>query len=205
MDVSGVERRRLARIRLRCAVTVREKAATFPAETADVGARGCRITLSRSVARGALLQLRFEGAGSEPLDAVGQVVWTRRGAPHEVGVAFVSAPRSPRRAATWIDAIFAARLRDALRDGTGADELSTAVLRLGVPPRTPLPPVALAIARVAEREGRVAEVLGMRGGIVTLATLVEHGAVTLGRASADVHVWARLRASGRDRGPARVA
>jgi hypothetical protein len=200
--VSGVERRRLARIPLRCAVTLRDKHATFPAETADVGARGCRITLARQVARGALLRLSFEGAGPEPFDAVGQVVWARKGETHEAGVAFVSAPKGRAGAANWIDAMFAAQLRSALRAGTGAralEELAAATLRLGVPPRAPLPPVALAIAGVAEREGRVSEVLEMRGGIVTLASLVEHGVVTLGRASAHVDAWARLLAPGRAR------
>jgi hypothetical protein len=177
-------------------VVVRERLATFSAETADVGARGCRIALSRPVARGALLQLRFGGDGPDPLDAVGQVVWTRRGARHEAGVAFVSAPKPRATGASWIDAIFAARLHAAARERAGAlEELAGLVLRLGAPPRIPLPPVALAIARVAEREGRVSEVVAMPAGVVTLAALVDKGAVTLGHAAADRQGWARLLAA----------
>lgn len=170
---------------------VREKQATFPAETADVGARGCRLALARPVARGALLQLRFGGDGPEPLDAVGQVVWTRKG---EAGVAFLSAPATRKSGASWMDVLFASQLRAARRDRAAGDDLRDLLdvpLRLGTPPRAPLPPVALAIARVAERAGRLSEVLALPGGIATLAALVEQGAVTIGSAGGDAQGWRR--------------
>jgi hypothetical protein len=198
-SVSGAERRRLARIPLQCAVVVREKMATWTAETADVGARGCRITLKRPVAPGTLLQLRFDrGEGVEPLEAVGQVVWARKAAPLDAGVAFLATPREPSRPgnANWIDTMVVARLRQALRGGAAAGRLGTlenAVLRLGAPPRTPLDADARAVVRVAEREGPISAV-GPEG-LAALAALLEAGAVTLGRAGNDLEAWRRALAA----------
>ncbi len=195
MSVSGTERRRLARIRLRCAVVVRDRMATWTAQTLDVGARGCRLSLSRPVARGALVQLRLGTDSARPLDAVGQVVWTRSGDVLEAGVAFVSAPKACASGASWIDALFAAQLRAAGQDAAASAalrELADVVLRLGVPPRAPLPPVGVAIVRIAGREGRTSEALALPGGVATLASLVARGTVTVGRASSDGRAWSRI-------------
>ncbi len=168
----------------------------WTAETVDLGARGCRVALPRPVARGALVQLRFGSSSEAPIDAVGQVVWTRSGSVLEAGVAFVSAPKPHATGAGWIDALLAAQLRAAGRDAVAAAQLRQAladvVLRLGAAARAPLPPVAIAIARIAEREGRIAEALALPGGMATLASLVGQGTVTVGRASADVRAWNRI-------------
>jgi len=176
-------------------VVVREKLATWTAETADVGARGCRITLKRPVVRGALLQILFDGGdGAEPVEAVGQVVWTRNGEPPEAGVAFVSAPRLGTKPSSWIDALAVAQLRRAARDGASAGGLTSlreAVLRLGTPPKAPLPARALAVVKVAEREGRISEVPGGPDALETLAALLGDGTVTLGAAGGDAQGWKR--------------
>jgi hypothetical protein len=178
-------------------VVVREKLATWETETADVGARGCRIAMRRPVAQGTLLQLRFEREdGSEPLEAVGQVAWTRGGDQQEAGIAFVSTPRSRTSGPNWIDELAAAQLRAAIRDGAAPGAaLADAVLRLGVPPREPLPAPELAIAKVAEREGRLAEASDGRETLAALAALLEEGTVTLGRSGADAKTWKRVLSS----------
>ena len=191
--MKGPERRRLARVPLRCRVAVREKQATWTAETADVGARGCRITLKRSVVRGALLELRFDcGDGAEPLETVGQVVWTRHGEPLQAGVALLSVPQSGTSASSWIDALAIGQLRRAVRDGPSAlGGLEDAVLRLGRVPRAALTAGAFVVVQVAEREGKVSEVPGGAETLATLAALLGDGTVTLGPARPDALGWER--------------
>src|SRR5512144_1239283 len=85
------ERRRIARIPVRCRVAVREKLSAWECEAQDLGARGCRIALGRPLAPGALVQLAFDvGASAEPLVVLGQVAWATKAAPLMAGIKFLA-------------------------------------------------------------------------------------------------------------------
>jgi hypothetical protein len=129
------DKRRSERLPGRFDVSVREKLATWRTSTEDVGARGCRIELKRSLNPGALVQLAFDmGEGAEPLVVHGQVAWVRRTQPPlSAGIVFLSVPCEAARQfaepCSWIDRILAARIRR-LEDepgGAGAPDVDPAL------------------------------------------------------------------------------
>ncbi len=183
-SVNGIDKRRLARIPVQCSVAVREKLTTWATQTEDVGARGCRIKLTRSLSPGALLQLAL-GDGPDPLAVLGQVAWVSRAPPFSAGITFLSAPRQSRAVpGDWIDRLAAAQLRRALTPGADASaavgNLSRVPLRLGTPPPPSASPVELEIVAVARCDGPISAVGSAADRIRALAALLERGTVTLG-------------------------
>lgn len=182
------ERRRLARIPLRCAVVVREKLATTIAETEDVGARGCRVVLKRPAAPGTLLQIRFvPGGAAEPLDAVGQVVWSRRTSPLEAGIVFLSAPRAASSDAcgSWLEALVAAQLKQVVAGELALGGLGDVQLAVGGAPRS-VQPGDLPAVRIAQAGGTIAALATSAGDLRPLVGLLERGVVTVARAAVDL-------------------
>jgi hypothetical protein len=178
------ERRRLARIPLRCAVVVREKLATTLAETEDIGARGCRIVLKRPAPPGTLLQIRFLPAGAtEPLDAVGQVVWSRKTPPLEAGIAFVSAPRAASTPSVggWMETLVLSKLRQVVAGEVALGALADVQLTACGAPRS-VQPDDLAAVRVAKASGTIGEVADLR----PLIGLLERGVVCVARVVVDL-------------------
>jgi hypothetical protein len=190
--------RRSPRIPLACAVVVRDKGTIWSTETEDVGARGCRIALARLLARDALVQLRFErGRDLPPLEALGQVVWTRTGTALSAGVTFVSLPHDGQGAPArgWIDDLVAAHLRRLLPDYEGARgalaKLGAVKVELGVPPSSGLAGPEVAVVRFVRQGAALAELCRSRDVLEVLVALLERGAVSVCRANPDPEGWRR--------------
>lgn len=191
------QRRRVARIPVACPVGIREKTSAWTTETMDVGARGCRVALERPLSRGSLVQLRFERAGAPPLDALGQVAWTRTTPPRAAGIVFVNQPRdaSGAQARNWIDALVAARLRQALADGPAAGgalaRLGEVTVRLGIPPAEPLDRAEVALVRLVRDGVRLGAVARSPDALRVLAALLEREVLSVARESPDPEGWKR--------------
>ncbi|ACL65114.1 type IV pilus assembly PilZ [Anaeromyxobacter dehalogenans 2CP-1] len=188
------ERRRLARIPLACRVVVTEKLAEWTGETLDIAARGCRLTARRPVSPGALVQIAIETGGS-PLLALGQVVWARRTAPLEIGVAFAGDVRggpSPEAGhGAWLDALLAERLRTVLRRGGRLGALGAVQLQLGAPPGVALGDAETAVLRRVRRGDPLGLIACSQSGADAVLALLAAGTVTVARPTADPEGWRR--------------
>jgi hypothetical protein len=194
--IGNHDKRRVARIPLACTVIVREKLATWTTDTQDVGARGCRIRLSRPLAPGALVRLTIERDGdAPPLDVLGQVAWARRTPPLSAGITFVTAPRDPSGASAenWIDTLVAVALRRAIARGPEAaaalEALGAVTLHLGIPPAGALAPGEGAVLRVARDRGPLSALASSLDALGALSRLIDRGAVTVRRTASDRQGW----------------
>lgn len=189
------QKRRVPRIPVSCPVGIREKGSAWTTETLDVGARGCRIALERPLARGTLVQLRFERGGAPPLDVLGQVAWTRASAPRAAGIVFVSLPRDPSgaQARSWIDALVAAQLRQVLAAWPAANDalvrLGEVTVGLGIPPTEPLDRHAVALVRLARDGVRIGAVARSADALRVLAGLLDREVLSVTRETPDPEGW----------------
>lgn len=189
------ERRRLARIPLACRVVVTEKLAEWAGETLDIAARGCRLTARRPVSPGALVQIAIETGGA-PLHAVGQVVWARRTAPLEIGVAFAGdvrgGPAPEAGHGAWLDGLLAERLRTVLRRGGRlGGALGAVQLQLGAPPGVALGEAETAVLRRVRRGDPLGAIACSKSGADAVLALLAAGTITVARPTADPEGWRR--------------
>lgn len=186
------ERRRLARIPLTCRIEVGERFSTWVAQTQDVGPRGCRISLTRPVSTGTLLRLSLDaGEGAPPVEALGQVVWTRDEPELEAGVAFTGDVRGGQRGSAWIDALVAAELRRAARETRRLGPLGGVRLHLGSAPGVKLDREAVAVLRGVRRGDPIAALAFTRARLEALLALLGAGTVTTSQANVDPEGWRR--------------
>lgn len=193
MDIA--QKRRVARIPVACPVGIRDKSSIWMTQTVDVGARGCRISLERPLARGSLIQVVFDRGNGKLLEAVGQVAWTRSFAPRAAGIVFVNQPREPSgsQARNWIDALVAARLRQVLntwpREHGALAVLAEVVLNLGIPPTDPLRDQEVTLVRVARDGARIGAFTHSTDALSTLASLLEREILSVARETPDPEGW----------------
>ena len=98
MTASATNRRVTAR--RACRLTVRYSATTdwHPATAMDLSARGCRLRVGESLARGGRLRVLFEvplrdGASIPSVEVRADVIWSRvEGISHQVGLVFDESP-----------------------------------------------------------------------------------------------------------------
>jgi hypothetical protein len=192
------EARRIPRIPVACTVVVQDRGASWTTETVDVGARGCRVALARPLARGSLIQLRFErGRELPPLQAVGQVVWTRSDAVLAAGVVFVNLPRDARgtQARNWIDDLVAFQLHRILADWEkgrgGLAKLGGVKVALGLPPPERLTAPEVVLLHLVREGAALEELCRSREALVALVSLLERGALSVCRANPDPEGWRR--------------
>lgn len=196
MNVSE-QKRRVARIPVTCAVGIRDRISAWTTRTVDVGARGCRITLDRPLSRGALVQLAFDrGPAAEPLQALGQVAWTRAIEPRAAGIVFVNFPREPSgaQARNWIEALVAAELRQVLARWPAEHrvlaQLANVGLHLGIPPTDPLDQQEVALVRLAREGGvKLGAVTRSPDALRVLVGLLERDILSVGRETPDPEGW----------------
>lgn len=193
MSSQSSERRRLARIPLTCRVVVGERFSTWVTRTQDVGPRGCRLETTRPVRAGTLLRLTLELEGGQPpLEAVGQVVWTREAPVQEAGVAFTGSVRGSAAAGSgWLDTLLATELRRAWREGRRLGLLGEVRLHLGSAPGVTLDPDALAVLRAVRGGERIAGLVHTRAGLDAVLRLLGAGTITASRVNVDPEGWRR--------------
>lgn len=195
MGSGGDERRRLARIPLACRVVVTEKLAEWTSETLDIAARGCRLSARRQVSPGALVRLSIDTEGGAPLEAVGQVVWARKTAPLEIGVAFAGDVRGgPAPGAghgAWLDGLLADRLRAVLRRGGRLGPLAAVRLQLGAPPGVALAEAETAVLRRVRRGDPLGAIACSQAGADAVLALLGAGTLTVARPTVDPEGWRR--------------
>jgi hypothetical protein len=124
--------RRAPRVPARCQVEIRDRFASWRAETEDLGPRGCQLVTPRLAARGRELALaiRCEPIG-RTIRASGRVVWSRAVEPSRLGVELLPG----RTDLGWFDQLLRADPA-AARAGRRPDRLlRAATLFLGPPPR----------------------------------------------------------------------
>ncbi len=81
--------RRAPRVRVRCAVEIRQGFATWSGETEDVGPGGCQLVTRRVPPPGREVRLAFRSdLVADAMTVRGRVVWARDESPRRVGVAF---------------------------------------------------------------------------------------------------------------------
>jgi PilZ domain-containing protein len=187
------ERRRLARIPLSCRVVVGERFSSWVTRTQDVGPRGCRLETTRPVRAGTLLQLRLELEGGQaPLEAVGQVVWTREAPVLEAGVAFTGNVRGgPAGGTAWLDGLLAAELRRAWREGRRLGPLGEVRLHLGSAPGVRLDDDALAVLRGVRGGEPISGLVRTGAALDAVLRLLATGTITAIRANIDPEGWRR--------------
>jgi hypothetical protein len=125
--------RRAPRLLLRCKVEVRDRFATWLAETEDLGPRGCQLVTPRLASRGRDLQLglRCQALG-RTVRATGRVIWSRAQVPSRLGVEFDVG----RTDLGWFEAVLKADPSLTVALKRAPERLArTALLRLGQPPR----------------------------------------------------------------------
>jgi hypothetical protein len=87
--VSDMDRRRYARFQVPVKILVRGGGVEQTCFTAEIGMGGCSLTLSRSVAEGALLQVELSSTRlPDRLTGSAQVVWVAQKAPWRAGLKF---------------------------------------------------------------------------------------------------------------------
>jgi hypothetical protein len=189
------QKRRMARIPVACPVGIREKSSSWITQTVDVGARGCRITLERPLSRGALVELAFDRGNGAPLQALGQVAWTRASPPRAAGIVFVNLPREPTgaQARNWIDALVATRLRQihaawpAENDALG--KLGDVAVQLGIPPTEPLDRAEVTLVRLARDGVRLSAVTRSAEALRVLVSLLAREVLSVARETPDPEGW----------------
>lgn len=193
MSGDRTDRRRLARIPLTCRVVVGERFSTWVSRTQDVGPRGCRLEAPHPVRPGSLLRLTLEVGGDQPpLEAVGQVVWSREGPGPQAGVAFTGSVRgAPGGGTAWLDALLAAELRRAAREGRRLGPLGEVRLHLGSAPGVTLDADALAVLRGVRGGETIARLAHTRAGLDAVLRLLGAGTITASRAGIDPEGWRR--------------
>lgn len=192
MSSQAGERRRLARIPLTCRVVVGERFSTWVTRTQDVGPRGLRLETTRPVRAGTLLQLRLEAAGQAPLEAVGQVVWTREAPVLEAGVAFTGSVRGGAPGGTaWLDGLLAAELRRAWREGRRLGPLGEVRLHLGSAPGVRLDDDALVVLRAVRGGEPIAGLVRTGAGLDAVLRLLATGTISATRVNVDPEGWRR--------------
>ena len=187
------DRRRLARIPLTCRVVVGERFSTWVTRTQDVGPRGCRLEAPHPVRAGALLRLSLEAGGEQPpLEAVGQVVWSRDAPAPEAGVAFTGSVRGGAAGGTaWLDALLASELRKVAREGRRLGPLGEVRLHLGSAPGVTLDPESLAVVKRVRSGETIAGLAHTRAGLEAVLRLLGAGTITASRANVDPEGWRR--------------
>lgn len=188
------QKRRMARIPVACPVGIRERASSWITQTMDIGARGCRISLERPLSRGSLVQLVFDRGTGEPLEALGQVAWTRQAPQRAAGIVFVNLPRERGiQARNWIDALVAARLRQVVTawpaENGSLARLAEVTVHLGLPPTDPLTPAELSLVRLVRDGAQVATVSRSREALAVLVALLEREILSVSRESPDPEGW----------------
>jgi hypothetical protein len=191
---STEQKRRMARIPVVCPVGIRERASSWITQTMDVGARGCRISLERPLSRGSLVQLVFDRGSGEPLEALGQVAWTRQAPQRTAGIVFVNLPRVRGiQARNWIDALVAARLRQVVAawpaENGGLARLADVAVHLGLPPTEPLDPTELSLVRLVRDGARVAAMSRSRDALAVLVALLDREILSVFRETPDPEGW----------------
>jgi hypothetical protein len=184
----------MARIPVACPVGIRERATTWITHTVDVGARGCRISLERPLSRGSLVQLAFDRGSGEPLEALGQVAWTRSSPPRAAGIVFVNLPRERGiQARNWIDTLVAGRLRQVLAawpaENAGLAKLADVAVQLGVPPAEPLDPAEVNLVRIVREGAKLGAVSRSREAVAVLVSLLDREILSVARDTPDPEGW----------------
>lgn len=187
------DRRRLARIPLTCRVVVGERFSTWVTRTQDVGPRGCRLEAPHPVRAGSLLRLTLEVGGDQPpLEAVGQVVWSRDAPAPQAGVAFTGSVRGAAAGGTaWLDALLAAEIRKVAREGRRLGPLGEVRLHLGSAPGVTLDAEALAVLRAVRGGETIAGLAHTRAGLEAVLRLLAAGTITACRVGQDPEGWRR--------------
>lgn len=189
------QKRRMARIPVACPVGVRDRASAWTTRTLDVGARGCRISLERPLSRGTLVQLAFDRGDGAPLQAVGQVAWTRTSPTRAAGIVFVNLPREPSgaQARNWIDTLVAARLRQVLarwpEENGALSTLGDVAVQLGIPPTEPLDRSEVTLVRLARDRVRLGAVTRSAEALRVLISLLDREILSVARETPDPEGW----------------
>jgi hypothetical protein len=125
--------RRAPRIPHRCVVEIRDRFATWKAETEDLGPLGCQLVSPRLASPGRELQLQIRcDAIGRTIKATGTVVWLRAQEPSRLGIQF----HPSRTEAGWFDVLMRTDPVAASTVQRIPERLSRAAsLYLGDPPR----------------------------------------------------------------------
>jgi hypothetical protein len=124
--------RRAPRVAHRCLVEVRDRFATWLAQSEDLGPRGCQLVTPRLAAPGRdlAITIRCTAIGRD-LRATARVVWSRTVQPHRLGLEFLPG----RLEAGWFEQLLAAEPEAAARLRRLPDRLPRAArVYLGEPP-----------------------------------------------------------------------
>jgi hypothetical protein len=189
--------RRVPRLTARCRVEVRDRFATWDAETDDLGPRGCQLVTPRAANVGDLVTLTISSPLVETaLHVIGLVCWARPAPGARLGIAFSGTTLSSLPPDRWFERLVAAdptaRVRGGRRTLEGGD-----LVFLADPPDGPL---ALAVPELRILRGigdgaRIAELRAKAGGDGfehTLFSLLSRRLLTLVRAAAAPAArWAR--------------
>ena len=126
--------RRAPRLSAHCRVEVRDRHASWVAETEDLGPRGCQLLTERQVSVGDELTLQISNAMMPaPLVVLGLVVWSRPGPAGRIGIAFAGALTSSLSPEHWFTRLVASDPTARVRDVRRTVPLET-VLYLAAPP-----------------------------------------------------------------------
>jgi hypothetical protein len=122
------------RLSARCQVEVRDRQASWAAETEDLGPRGCQLLTDRPVKVGDVLTLQISSAlMPTPLVVLGLVAWSRPAPVGRIGMAFTGALTSSLSPQQWFARLVASDPTARVRDARRTVELD-AVLYLAPPP-----------------------------------------------------------------------
>lgn len=133
MQTDVLNPRRAPRVPHRCTVEVRDRFASWTAQTEDLGPRGCQLVTPRLAAPGRELQLQIRcSAIARTIKATGKVVWTQAHEPSRLGIEF----EPGRTEAGWFEALVRADPAAAQVVRRVPERLPRATrLWLGEPPR----------------------------------------------------------------------
>jgi hypothetical protein len=181
--------RRVPRLTAHCHVQVRDRFATWDAQTDDLGPRGCQLSTPRAANVGDLVTLTISSPLVESaLHVVGLVCWARPLPDARLGVAFSGTNLSSLSPERWFERLVASDPAARVRGGRRTLESGDLVF-LGEPPEGPLT-LALPEVRLLRAIGGGAPVSKLRlaaGGARfehTLFSLLSRRLVTLVRAAA---------------------
>jgi hypothetical protein len=159
LQIEVINPRRAPRVAHRCNVELRDRFASWKAETEDLGPGGCKVASPRLTVPGREVQLHIRcDAIGRVIHATGRVVWSRYQTPSRLGIEFTVNPAER----DWFDALVGADPAAAAMARRHPERLPlTATLRLGEPPPVPLELSASEVA-VLRRigDGLTVEALG---------------------------------------------